>query len=128
VVEIERHLFSGQMNHHTVACCTYKVERHLARQVPSFLTLTFQSFTACCTAPTSHSMAGEADQTPRIVNEHVIDENKSGSEMESNVPMVSPSSHIAATKIAKKTTLEMVDYWNKTLVTETDRQAHHSFG
>jgi hypothetical protein len=68
-------------------------------------------------------MVGEADQTPRIVNE-----NKSDSEMESNILVASSSSNIAATKIAKKTTPEMVDYWKKTLVTETDRHAYHSFG
>jgi hypothetical protein len=48
--------------------------------------------------------------------------------MESNVLVVSSSLNVAAMKIAKKTTPEMVDYWKKTLVTESDRQSYHSFG
>jgi hypothetical protein len=28
VVETERHLFSWEVNHHIVACCAYKAERH----------------------------------------------------------------------------------------------------
>jgi hypothetical protein len=55
-------------------------------------------------------MAGEADQTPRIINEPIINKNKSVSEMESNVLMISSSSNVAAMKIAKKATPEMVDY------------------
>jgi hypothetical protein len=65
-------------------------------------------------------MAGEADQTPRIINDPVIDENKSDSEIERNILMASSSSNIAATKIAEKTIPEMIDYWKKMLITETD--------
>jgi hypothetical protein len=72
-------------------------------------------------------MAGEADQTLRIVNEPVVDEKKSDFEMESNVSVASSSSNVASMKIVKKTTPEMIDYWKKTLVTKTDRQAYHSF-
>jgi hypothetical protein len=72
-------------------------------------------------------MAGEADQTLRIVDEPVVDEKKSDFEMESNVSVASSSSNVASMKIVKKTTPEMIDYWKKTLVTKTDRQAYHSF-
>jgi hypothetical protein len=60
-------------------------------------------FTTCCTAPTSHSMASEADQTPRIVVEPVVDENKSDSETESNVLAASSFSNVATTKMVEKT-------------------------
>jgi hypothetical protein len=66
-------------------------------------------------------MAGEADQAHHIVDEPVVDENKSDFEMKSNVPVTSSSSNVATTKIVNKTTPEMVDYWKKTLVTKTDR-------
>jgi hypothetical protein len=33
-------------------------------------------FTACCTAPTSHYMVGEAYQTPCVTDEPAINENK----------------------------------------------------
>jgi hypothetical protein len=42
--------------------------------------------------------------------------------------VVSSSSNVAAAKMTKKTTPEMVDYWKKTTVTEADHQAYHSFG
>jgi hypothetical protein len=48
--------------------------------------------------------------------------------MESNIPASSSSSNVATTKMAEKTIPEMVNYWKKTTVTETDRQAYHSFG
>jgi hypothetical protein len=74
-----------------------------------------------------HSMSDEADWIPYVVDEPVVDDKQCDSEMESNVVAASSSSNVAAMKIAKKTTPEMVDYWKKTLVTETDRQAYHSF-
>jgi hypothetical protein len=48
--------------------------------------------------------------------------------MESDVPVASSSSNMAAAKMAYKTTPEMVDYWKKMTVTEADRNAYHSFG
>jgi hypothetical protein len=73
-------------------------------------------------------MAGEADQNPCVADKPVVNENKSDSEMESGVPVASSSSNVAVVKMAEKTILEMVDYWKMTTVTETDRQAYHSFG
>jgi hypothetical protein len=84
-------------------------------------------FTVCCVAPTSHSIADEADQILRIVDELIIDESKSDCEMGSDVPVAS-SSNVAAAKMADKTTPEMIDYWKKKTVTEAGRQAYHSFG
>jgi hypothetical protein len=66
-------------------------------------------------------MAGEADQIPHVVDEPVINENKSDSEMESDVLVASSSSTVAATNMVEKTIVEMVDYWNQTTVTENDR-------
>jgi hypothetical protein len=75
-----------------------------------FLALAFQYFTACCTAPTSHSIIDETDQTLRVTDEPIINESKSDSGMESDVLAASSSSNMAAAKMADKTTLEMVDY------------------
>jgi hypothetical protein len=86
------------------------------------------SFTACCTAPTSHFMAGETDQILRAADEPIINESKSDFGMERNVLATSSfSSNMATAKIADKTTPEMVDYWKKTTITEADRKAYHSF-
>jgi hypothetical protein len=85
-------------------------------------------FTACCTAPTSHSMAGETDQILHVVDEPIISESKSDSRMESDVLATSSSSNMAAAKMADNTTPEMVDYWKKKMVTEANRKAYHSFG
>jgi hypothetical protein len=73
-------------------------------------------------------MAGETDQIPRVTDEPIANEGKSDSEMKSDVSVASSSSNIAAVKMAKKTTPEMVDYWKKKTVTEADRLAYHSFG
>jgi hypothetical protein len=54
-------------------------------------------------------MASEVDQIPHVTDEPIINENKSDSEMESNVPVISSSSNVAAVKMAEKTTLEMVN-------------------
>jgi hypothetical protein len=42
--------------------------------------------------------------------------------------MASSSSDVATRNMAKKTIPELVGYWKKTLVTETDQQAYDSFG
>jgi PDZ domain-containing secreted protein len=73
-------------------------------------------------------MAGETDQIPRVTDEPIANEGKSDSEMKSDVSVASSSSNVAAVKMAKKTTPEMVDYWKKKTVTEADRLAYHSFG
>jgi hypothetical protein len=73
-------------------------------------------------------MAGEADPSPRIADEPDVNENKSNFKAKSEVLAASSSSNVAAMKIVKKTTPEMVDYWKKTMITEVDRQAYHSFG
>jgi hypothetical protein len=48
-------------------------------------------------------MASEADQTPHVVVEPVVDENKSDSETESNVLAASSFSNVATTKMVEKT-------------------------
>jgi hypothetical protein len=48
--------------------------------------------------------------------------------MESVIAAASSSSNVAAVKMAEKAIPGMVDYWKKTMVTETDWQAYHSFG
>jgi hypothetical protein len=73
-------------------------------------------------------MAGEADQILHITDEPIVNENKSDSEMESDILVASSSSNVAAAKMPEKTTPEMINYWKKTMVAKADRQAYHSFG
>jgi hypothetical protein len=65
-------------------------------------------------------MAVEADQTPRVINEPITDENKSDSRTESNIPAGSSSSNIDVAKMVEKIISEMVDYWKKTTITEVN--------
>jgi hypothetical protein len=132
VVEIGRHLFLGKRlvillpaTHIKLSTAEHIKSHHFLLSPFNLLLL---SFTVCCAAPTSHVMAGEADQNPCVANEAIINENKSDSETESGVPVTSSSSNIAVVKMAEKTIPEMVDYWKNTMVTETDRQAYHCFG
>jgi hypothetical protein len=73
-------------------------------------------------------MAGETDQILCVADEPIDNESKSDFETESNVPVTSSSSNMAVAKMADMTTPEMVDCWKKTIVTEVDRKAYHSFG
>jgi hypothetical protein len=73
-------------------------------------------------------MAGEADQTFNVLNEPIIDENKSPSGAESNVLAASSSSNEAATKMANKTSPSMSDYWKKSTITDADCSAYHATG
>jgi hypothetical protein len=65
-------------------------------------------------------MAVEADQTPRVINEPITDENKSDSRTESNIPVGSSSSNIDVAKMVEKIISEMVDYWKKMTITEVN--------
>jgi hypothetical protein len=56
-------------------------------------------------------MAGETDRSLHVVDEPIIDKNKSASGAESNIPVASSSSNAAAVKMADETTPEMSDYW-----------------
>jgi hypothetical protein len=131
VVEKERHLFLGKRiiilspAAHIKLSAAEHVQSHHFSLLPSNLLLL--PFTACCTAPTSHSMAGEANQISRVANKPIVNESRSDSGTKSDVPVASYSCNMAATKMAYKTTPEMVDYWKKTMVTEVDRKAYHSF-
>jgi xanthine dehydrogenase molybdopterin-binding subunit B len=103
---------------HIKLSTTEHVKSHHFSLSPSNLLLF--PFTACYAAATSHSMAGEADQTPHVTDEPIINENKSDFETESNIPTTSSSSNAAAAKMAEKIIPEMVDYWKKTTITEAD--------
>jgi hypothetical protein len=82
----------------------------------------------CCTTPTSHSMAGEADQTHHTVDKPTADKGKSYSRTKSDVPVTSSSATVATIKIANKTIPDMSDYWRKSMIIEVDCKAYHSFG
>jgi hypothetical protein len=131
VVEIKMYLFLGKRI--IILSSTVYIKLSTAELIKahrfslSSSNLLLLPFTACCAAPTFHSMAGEADHIPRVANKPIINENKSYSEMESDI-LLSSSSNVAAAKMAEKTTPEMVDYWKKTMITKSDQLAYHSFG
>jgi hypothetical protein len=124
VVETERHLFLGKRI--VILSPAMHIKLSIAEHIKSLCfslspsNLLLLPFTACRVTPTFHSMAGEANQTPHVINEPIVNENKSDSKMESNVSTTSSSSNMATTKMMEKTIPKMVDYWKKTLVTETD--------
>jgi hypothetical protein len=62
-------------------------------------------------------MAGETDQIFHVVDEPIVNESKSDSGTESDVPAASSSSNMAVAKMVDKTTPKMVDYWKKMTAT-----------
>jgi hypothetical protein len=66
-------------------------------------------------------MAGETYQTLHIIDEAIVDEAKTASRAESDVPVASSSSNVAAAKMTNKTNPVMSEYWKKSTVTEADR-------
>jgi hypothetical protein len=68
------------------------------------------------------------DQTLHVVSEHAVDENKSASGVESEVPASSSSSNAAIVKMANKTTPSMSNYWKKSMINEADCSAYHAAG
>jgi hypothetical protein len=111
---------------HIKLSATECIKSHRFTLSPSNLLLL--SFTACYTTPTSHSMAGETDQIFHAVDKPIVNESKSDSGTESDVPAASSSSNMAVAKMVDKTTPKMVDYWKKMTATEADHRAYHSFG
>jgi hypothetical protein len=113
VVETERHLFLGKQIVILLPAAHIKLstDEHVQFHHFSLLSsnLLLIPFIACCAAPTSHSVVGEADQILRVIDEPVINESKSDSEMESDVPVASSSSNMAVAKMKDKTTPKMVD-------------------
>jgi hypothetical protein len=85
-------------------------------------------FPTHCVAPSSLSMAGEADQTLHAAEKPTSNEGKSDSGTESDIPMTSSSITIAAIKIANKIVPDMSDYWKKSTIADVDCQAYHDFG
>jgi hypothetical protein len=64
--------------------------------------LAFQLFTACCTAPVSHSMASETAHDLPIGNTPAGDDAQSDSGEESAAPITSSSPTLAATKMVDR--------------------------
>jgi hypothetical protein len=114
MVEIERHIFLEKQiiilspATHIKLSTTEHVKSHHFSIWPSNLLLL--PLTSCCIAPASHSMAGEANQILQVADGPIINESKSDSGMESDVPTSSSSSNMATTNMVDKTTPKMVDY------------------
>jgi hypothetical protein len=88
----------------------------------------FHLFTACCTAPISHSMATETAHDLPIADAPVGDDAQSDFGAESAAPVTSSSPTLAATKMADRKVSEMSYFFKKTTITEEERLAYHSFG
>jgi hypothetical protein len=82
---------------------------------------TFQLFTACCTAPVSHSMAVETAHDLPITDTPISDDAQSDSGVESAAPVTFSSLTLATTKMAGRKVLEMNDFFKKTTVNEEER-------
>jgi hypothetical protein len=88
---------------------------------------TFQLFTACYTAPVSHSMATETAHDHPITDKPTTADSQSDSWAESTAPTTSFSSTLAATKMVDRTVSEMCDFFKKTTITEEECRAYHRF-
>jgi hypothetical protein len=95
-----------------------KSHRFSLRHLPIF----YYYIIAHRAAPTSHSMAGEADQALHVANKPAADEGKS------DTAMTSSSATLAIIKMADKIVPNMTDYWKKSTITEKEHQAYHDFG
>jgi hypothetical protein len=73
-------------------------------------------------------MVGGSDQIIHAAGDHVVDENKSASVVESEVPAVSSSSHMVVAKMVNKTSPSMSNYWKKSMITEVDYSSYHAIG
>jgi hypothetical protein len=70
-------------------------------------------FATRCAAPTSLSMASEADQTHDATNMPIADDGRSDSEAERDAPATSSCATLATIKIANKVIPDMSNYWKK---------------
>jgi hypothetical protein len=93
----------------------------------AFHSFTFQLFTACCIASVFHSMAMETAHDFPINDKPAGDDTQSDSGAVSAAPATSSSPTLAATKMADRKIPEMSDFFEKTTVTEEERQAYHEF-
>jgi hypothetical protein len=84
-------------------------------------------FTAYCAAPTSLSMAGEADRTLAAADTPAIDKGKNNSGAESDT-LATTSATLAVIKMADNKVPKMFDYWKKSTITEGDCQAYQDSG
>jgi hypothetical protein len=130
VVETEMHLFSWEVNHHTVAWHAYKADATAHAKSHHFHFLTFQPsllFATHCATPVSHSMAKETAHDLRLTDKPTDDEAQSDSGMESVALMTSSSPTLAVVKMADGQIPELLDFFKKTIVTEEERQDYHDF-
>jgi hypothetical protein len=89
---------------------------------------TFQPFTTCYTASTSHFMVAKSVHDLSIADTSTSDGAQSDSGAESIAQATSSSPTLTATKMVDRKVLEMSDFFKKTTVTEEERLAYHSFG
>jgi hypothetical protein len=88
----------------------------------------FQLFTACYTASTSHSMAVKTAHDLPTVDTPADDDARSDSGAESIASTTSSSPTLAVTKMVDRKVPKMSDFFKKTIVTEEEHLAYHSFG
>jgi hypothetical protein len=133
-VEIERHLFSYEMNLHPIVYHAYKaghtehVSSHHFSLLPSHLSSYFQSFLATCYfTPILCSMAEGPSCDPTITNPPADKDTRSDSRAKSIAVMASSPTH-GATLMAKGEIPELSDFFKKTSVTDDEHQAYHECG
>jgi hypothetical protein len=121
--------FSGKMNHHTIACSTYKADtaEHISSHHFSFS----PSHLSCylhprCIASTLRSMAEGPAHNPTIANPPADEGTRSDSEAESTAKTTSSSPTHGASMMAKGEIPELTDFFKKTNVSEEELQTYHS--
>jgi hypothetical protein len=122
------------MNHHTVACYTYKVSAaehvlsHRFSLLPSHLSYYFQSFQLLSAAlPILCFMAEGPSHDPIITNPLADEDTRNDYGVESVTATTSSPTHGAAL-MAKGEIPELSDFVKKTSVTDDERQAYHERG
>jgi hypothetical protein len=124
------------VNHHTVACRTYKDDADVHAKSHHFRSLAFQSFSVfshCFQQRFRHcshsvTIAEKTAHDLPTVDKPAADDAKSDSGVESAAPTTSYSPTLDAIKMADKKVSEMTDFFKKTTVIEQERQAYHNFG
>jgi hypothetical protein len=87
----------------------------------------FQLFTACYTAPISHSMVAKIAHDLSIANTPTDDDAQSDSGAESAASVTSSSPTLATTEMVDRKVPEMSDFFKKTTITKEERLAYHRF-
>jgi hypothetical protein len=131
VVETERQLFYGEMIRYTAACCAYKASatEHISSHYFSLLPfhLSHDYSATCCTAPTLRSMAEGHARDPVAANPSA-DEDIGNDSRAKSIALMTSSPTRGTALMAKGEIPELSNFFNKTSITDEERQAYHDRG